>query len=619
MPLMRLSSLSQQSAIATASLCRMPTRFHQNTAFSLSLASKSSLMQIVNPQKTPSRQYHHKIKNTNINPSVAFTSHRLKHTKSRPPESKVNKLIQNDAFIPNSAFLEQQKNSDVRTTEHTKKQGAEALRNTQGEERNNIRSATDNMSQKLAQNSSTVLGLDGEGSRRTPASPTDGSASSTHAHLENRLTPEKTSPTPFIDPTMESTLTSVTLDDILRARQVQLTLLKNTPLQKSIHLSDAVPGNNQVYLKFESAHLTGSFKERGAIYKLASLSPEEKERGVVAASAGNHAQAVAYHASRLGIKSTIVMPELTPLAKVAGTKKWGAEVVLFGDSLFASLQRASQICDAENRVFVHPYNDDKIIAGQGTLGIELMEQNPFLDAVIIPIGGGGLIAGTALALKQVNPRIKIFGVEAANMPGMKTSREQKKVVDVPFVRTLADGIAVKSVGDKTLSIIQEYVDDIVTVTENEIAAAVMTLLEKEKTMTEGAGACGVAALLTEKLQLKNKRVCCVLTGGNIDVSVLREIIDRGLVSSGRLARVRITVPDAPGYLARVLTLMATLGCNVSEVEHERAFLNLVGSVSIYVTIQTRGLEHIEQIRTSLKEHGYHHKFVSQFGEESDDQ
>lgn len=432
------------------------------------------------------------------------------------------------------------------------------------------------------------------------------------AHLENKMSPSNAIPSPFIDPTMESTMTSVSLDDILRARQVQLTLLKNTPLQKSSHLSEMIPGNNQVYLKFESAHLTGSFKERGAIYKLASLSPEEKQKGVVAASAGNHAQAVSYHASRLGIRATIVMPELTPLAKVEGTRKYGAEVVLHGDSLYASLQKASEICEKENRVFVHPYNDDKIIAGQGTLGIELMEQNPFLDAVVVSIGGGGLAAGMAIALKQVNPRIKIYGVESQNMPGMKTSLGGKKVVDVPFVRTLADGIAVKSVGDKTLSIIKDYVDDIVTVSENEIASAVMTLLEKEKTMTEGAGACSVAALLSDKLKLQNKRVCCILTGGNIDLSVLREIIDRGLVSSGRLARVRITVPDTTGHLARVLTLLATLGCNVSEVVHERAFLNLVGSVSVLVTIQTRGNEHIEKIAESLKQHGYHHKFISQF-------
>lgn len=417
---------------------------------------------------------------------------------------------------------------------------------------------------------------------------------------------------PFGDPTLENTITTVTLDDILKARQVQLTLLKNTPLQRSTHLSEIVPGNNQVYLKYESSHLTGSFKERGAIYKLASLTPEEKERGVVAASAGNHAQAVSYHASRLGIKATIVMPELTPLAKVNGTRKYGADVVLFGDSLFQSLQKATEIRDAENKVFVHPYNDDKIISGQGTLGVELMEQNPFLDAVIIPIGGGGLIAGTALALKQVNPRIKIYGVESANMPGMKLSLENRKVIDVPFIRTLADGIAVKSVGDKTLSIIKEYVDDVVTVTENEIASAVMTLLEKEKTMTEGAGACSVAALLSEKLQMKNKRVCCVLSGGNIDLSVLREIIDRGLVATGRLARVQITVPDSPGYLAKVLTLLAELGCNVSEITHERAFLNLVGSVSVLVTMQTRGIEHIEIIGKSLRKHGYHHKFISQF-------
>mmetsp|Transcript_3734 Transcript_3734/g.5519 ORF Transcript_3734/g.5519 Transcript_3734/m.5519 type:complete len:513 (+) Transcript_3734:23-1561(+) len=424
--------------------------------------------------------------------------------------------------------------------------------------------------------------------------------------------PRKRSLDQFSMPKVEKPDFGLTLKDIMNARTLTLPLLKNTPLINSPLVSELVPGGNRVHLKYELRHLTGSFKERGAVNRLAQLTPEEKERGVVAASAGNHAQAVSYHASRLGISSKIVMPEQTPLAKVQGTAKWGGQVVLKGTSLYQCLQHANEIVEEENRVLIHPYNDEGIIAGQGTMGIELIEQNPLLDAVIIPIGGGGLISGTAMAMKEINPRIKIYGVEAANMPAMKKSMEAGHVVDVPFVKTLADGIAIKGVGEKTFPIVDYYVDEVVSVTENEIAAAVMLLLEKERTMVEGAGATALAALMFNKLDLKNKDVCCVLTGGNIDLTVLREIIDRGLVNTGRLAKLRFTINDSPGNLVSILTVLAELGCNVSEVEHERAFLNIVGSVSVVVTAQTKGIEHLSQIKESLRSGGFNFRVIKQF-------
>lgn len=318
---------------------------------------------------------------------------------------------------------------------------------------------------------------------------------------------------------------------------------------------------------------------------------------------------------RLGIKATICMPVNSPLSKVAGTKRYGAEVVLFGESVDDAYQEALRIKEAENRVLVHPFNDDAIIAGQGTLGLELLEQSPYIDTIVCPIGGGGLISGVAIACKTVNPKIKVYGVQTENVPSMVTAKKNRKSTTVPFHATIADGIAVRRIGDLTFPIIDQFVDDIVTVTESEIAHAVLVLLEREKTLVEGAGATPVAALLSGKLEEVTKtssgshRVCCILSGGNMDVGTVRDIIDRGLAQSGRLVRLRTVVPDVPGQLAKVLTLLGELKVNIREVDHERNYNVPVGYTGTVITCQTRGFEHIENVKNSLIQHGFSFEMI----------
>jgi threonine dehydratase len=416
----------------------------------------------------------------------------------------------------------------------------------------------------------------------------------------------------------------VTLEDIEDAYVRIKPLLPPTPLSVSQVLSAELfknydTSNRQsvqplLYLKYENKHLTGSFKERGAINKMTLLTEDERRRGVICCSAGNHAQAVAYHAMRLGMSATVCMPETTPLAKVQGTMRFGANIVLSGDSLDDAYKVAMQIGEKEHRVFIHPFNDHGVIAGQGTLGLELMEQNPYIDTVICPIGGGGLIGGLACALKNVNPKIKVYGVEAENMPSASLSRQNKNITAVPFNATIADGIAVKAIGDRNFELLNKYVDDIVTVNENEIAHSVLTLLEREKTLSEGAGSTGLAALLFKKLphlhqsNMKHRRICVILSGGNIDVTVLREIVDRGLVASGRLARFRVTVPDVPGQLAQVLTTLAELKCNVREVDHDRNFNNIpLGYTTTQITVTTKGFDHVEQVLDTFQKKGWRHE------------
>ncbi|KAF0984233.1 hypothetical protein FDP41_007410 [Naegleria fowleri] len=419
----------------------------------------------------------------------------------------------------------------------------------------------------------------------------------------------------YVAPDEDGSLAStshVTFYDIEEAFARIRPLLPPTPLQESMVLTQEIFGlqkgvlhPRKVHLKYENKHMTGSFKERGAINKLASLTAEQRERGVVASSAGNHAQAVAYHAMRLGIKATICMPENTPLAKVAGTRRYGAEVVLIGESIDDAYQEALRIKDAENRVLVHPFNDNDIIAGQGSLGLELLEQSPYIDTIVCPIGGGGLISGTAIAVKTVNPKIKVYGVQTENIPSMITAKKERKAIMVPYKSTIADGIAVKRAGDLTFPIVDKYVDDIVTVSESEIAHAVLVLLEREKTLVEGAGATAVAALLSGKLPEITKpnssshRVCVILSGGNMDIGTVRDIIDRGLAQSGRLVRVRAVVPDVPGQLAKVLTLLGELKVNIREVDHERTENVPVGFTATIITCQTKGFEHIELVKEQL--------------------
>jgi threonine dehydratase len=385
---------------------------------------------------------------------------------------------------------------------------------------------------------------------------------------------------------------------------------ESTPLTHSDVLSQQIEGGNTIYLKEEQKHRTGSYKERGAMNKICSLTSEEKDRGVITNSAGNHGQAVAYQASKMGIKATVVMPELTPFVKVNGTKQWGANVVLKGNGFDEAFQVACGLCRENNYTFIHAFNDVDIIAGQGTLGLELLEQNPYINTVLVPIGGGGLISGVALALKTINPKIKIYGVETETMPKMSTSIKNGHVTHIPFVPSIADGIAVKRAGDLNFNIVKEYVDDIVTVSEDDIAYSVMTLLEKEKTMAEGAGAVALASLLSKKLQFKNRNIACIISGGNIDVSLLRTIIDRGLVTDGRMIRIRIEVRDVPGQLAQALTLLGNIGCNVLDVGHDRSFYSIpIGYTAPLLTLQTRGKDHWKEIHEALSKATFIRKYV----------
>lgn len=360
-----------------------------------------------------------------------------------------------------------------------------------------------------------------------------------------------------------------------------------------------------VYLKLENLQMSGSYKERGSLNKLLTLSDEQRRRGVITASAGNHSQGVAYHATRLGIDAKIVMPRHTPVIKVTRTRGFGANVELIGETFDDAFATAWAMGEAEGRTFVHPFDDPQIIAGQGTVGLELLEQNPYLDAVIVPIGGGGLIAGMAVAMKETNPRIKIYGVEAAALPGMKRSIEAGHVVEVSGPRTMADGIAVRRVGELTFELVQHYVDDIVTVDEEEISSAVLTLLEVEKTVVEGAGATPLAAALNGKLPIAGKKVALVCSGGNIDVTFLNRIIERGLVKDGRMARLGVTLLDRPGALSQMISIVSDQLANILEIGHNRAFSAAnIGETQVTLTVETRGHDHIQAIVQALETVGF---------------
>jgi threonine dehydratase len=397
----------------------------------------------------------------------------------------------------------------------------------------------------------------------------------------------------------------IQFSEIEEARERIRSAIITTPCSPSKLLSERL--GCKVFLKMENLQITGSFKERGACNKLMSLTPEERARGVIASSAGNHAQALAYHGSRLGIDTKIVMPEGTPLIKVTRTKNFGAKVVLYGSSYDDAYRHAMELCEQEGRVFAHPFDDRAVIAGQGTIGLELLEQNPYLDVVIVAVGGGGMISGVAAAMKETNPKIRIIGVEPAALASMKSAILTGAPVELPASATLADGIAVRRVGAMTLANAAHYVDDIVTVTEEQIANAILTLLEQEKTVAEGAGAAPVAALLEGLIpNIKGKRVCPIICGGNIDMNIISRIIERGLVAAGRLYQLEVTLQDVPGALATLLTHVGKLRANVLEVVHNRTFGSTLrfGSTQVELTLETRGQPHIEQIREQLLELGY---------------
>lgn len=396
----------------------------------------------------------------------------------------------------------------------------------------------------------------------------------------------------------------VSLADIHEARRRLGDSVKRTPCERSSSLSEAIGAD--VFLKLENLQVTGSFKARGAGNRLIAMSSADKARGVVCASAGNHAQGVAFHAQRLGVKATIVMPVGTPLIKVTRTQGYGADVKLFGENYDESYDEAQRLANAHDYVYVHAYDDDYVMAGQGTIGVEIAEQLPDVDVVLVPIGGGGLIAGIAVALKAMSSRVRIIGVEASVLPSMKRAIEAGKPVRLPPARTLAEGIAVRIAGEKCVPLVKSFVDDIVTVEDDEIARAILSLLERDKTVAEGAGAAAVAALLGKKVAgVEGKKVCAVVCGGNIDVNVLSRIIERGLVESGRLTRLEVLVPDRPGALAETLSEVARQRANVVEVHHERAFAHgSLGQVTIQLVVETRGHEHAGELIAGLGRLGH---------------
>jgi len=363
--------------------------------------------------------------------------------------------------------------------------------------------------------------------------------------------------------------------------------------------------NARVFFKLDNLQMTGSFKERGALNRLLLLSPEECKRGVIAASAGNHGLAVACHAQRLGVHATIVMPRFAPLIKVTSAQRYGAEVILTGMDFDEALAEARRLQSERGSVFIPAFNDPAIIAGQGTLGLELLAQVQSFDVALVPVGGGGLIGGVALALKESGFHGRVIGVQAERTPGMKAALEAGLPTVLPPANTIADGIAVRRVGELTLSLVRHYVDTIVTVNEAEIAQAILLLLEIEKTVVEGAAATTLAALLNRSLALAGQTVILVLSGGNIDMNVIARVIEKGLVQEGRLVRVSLIVPDRPGALARVSTLVAERRANILEIMHTRGFSRAeIGESEITLTLETSGQHHMKEVLTALRTAGY---------------
>ena len=376
-----------------------------------------------------------------------------------------------------------------------------------------------------------------------------------------------------------------------------------TPCAYSQTLSELT--GTRCYVKLENLQMTGSFKERGAANLLLQLDADERRRGVTAASAGNHGLAVAFHAARLGIPATIVMPTYAPLIKVTSARRYGAEVILHGANYDEAYERAQAVVAERGAVFVHPFDDARVVAGQGTIGLELLEQIAALDAVLVPVGGGGLIAGVAVAIKARRPAVRVIGVQSAAVPAMERALAAGERVRVPAGATIADGIAVRQVGAVPYAVAARLVDAVVTVDEEELANAVLLLLEIEKTVVEGAGAAPLAALLNRPLGLAGGHVALVLSGGNIDVTMLARIIERGLVKDGRLVRLGVVLQDRPGALARLTAQIAEERANILQIEHDRAFSRQpIGSSEVALTLETSGRKHIDAIKQRLESAGY---------------
>jgi threonine dehydratase len=396
----------------------------------------------------------------------------------------------------------------------------------------------------------------------------------------------------------------IPLDKILDAQKRIENVAVNTPFSHAPYLSEITECN--VFLKKENLQITGAFKLRGAYNKIATLTPQQRECGVVAASAGNHAQGVAYSAAAFDTKAVIVMPESTPLTKIDGVKHFGAEVILAGMNYDEAYAYAKEYGDKNHLTFVHPFEDEEVMAGQGTVALEILDKCEELDAVLIPVGGGGLIAGMASAVKAKNPAIKVIGVSAKGAPAFKNSFDLKKPVDSISVRTIADGIAVRDTSSVTLKHALECVDEIISVDDEEIASAILFLLEKQKLVVEGAGAVGVAALLHHKLQyLKGKNVAVVLSGGNMDVTLLSVIIEKGLLKSHRKMKLTVTLVDKPGSLMRFTQILQELNANIVHISYDRTSISLdYGDANVTVHMETKGKQHQEEIKEALVKEGY---------------
>lgn len=395
-------------------------------------------------------------------------------------------------------------------------------------------------------------------------------------------------------------MSSMTLDNVYKARYVLRDVIRPTDV---IYAPKLKPGT-ELYLKTENLQVTGSFKVRGAYYKISTLSDEEKKRGVIACSAGNHAQGVALAAQKNGIKAVICLPDGAPISKVEATRNYGAEICLVEGVYDDAYNRALELRDEKGYTFIHPFDDPDVIAGQGTIALELAEQVPDMDAVIVPIGGGGLISGIAYTIKNLNPKVKVYGVQAAGAPSMFNSVHDKQIEELDSVFTIADGIAVKKPGDITYDICSKYVDKIVTVTDDEISAAILALMEQHKLVTEGAGAVAVAAAMFGKVDLEGKKTVCLLSGGNIDVTILSRVITRGLIMSGRSCQLNIELVDKPGQLLAVSKIIAEHGGNVTAVHHEHSNEGSdVNGCYLRVSLETRNFEHINAIKKALTEAG----------------
>lgn len=393
----------------------------------------------------------------------------------------------------------------------------------------------------------------------------------------------------------------ITLDKIYKAAHV----LKDVAIKTDLILASNFTSAKNLYLKTENLQKTGSFKLRGASFKIAMLPENEKQKGVLACSAGNHAQGVALAAQKYGIKATVFIPATAPLSKVEATRKLGAEIKLIDGVYDDAYDAALKYKNEHDMVFIHPFDDEDVIAGQGTIGLELLEQAKDLDAVVVPVGGGGLISGIAFAIKSLNPDCKVYGVQAFGADSMVYSLKNKTCKHLKSVSTFADGIAVKAPGENTFEICSKYVDEVVTVSDDETATAILTLLERQKVIAEGAGAVSVAAVMFDKLPIKDKNVACIVSGGNIDVNILSRVINRGLLTAGRLSELTIQLLDKPGQLKQVSTIIADLGANVTRVSHNQGGKNTnINDCYLKISMETRNQEHLDEIKVALTKAGY---------------